>query len=152
MITSYRSTKKWPYTVCAGGVVFTTQNQVLILSRTDNGITTYHVPKGTLEPGEGLEDCARREILEESGADVELVGYLGVLGAEFTFDGDHRVSKITHHYVARLKSPSLKEMDSEHMGRQWVELDEAENLLKLNANPKQEWLIIERFKLWLSLT
>lgn len=137
--------------MCAGGVVFNTQNQVLLLSRTDNGITTYHLPKGTLEPGEGLEDCAKREILEESGADVELNSYLGSLSAEFKFKNQF-FNKTTHYYAAKLKLSNLKEMDNEHSSRQWVSVDEAENLLKLNANPKQEWLIIERFKLWLTLT
>ena len=45
--------------------------QVLLVkqfSHSDN----WGVPKGHLKPGESLEDCARREIREETGIDVGL--------------------------------------------------------------------------------
>ena len=40
-------------------------------------------------------------------------------------------------------------MDGEHQGREWVSIDEACELLKLNNNPKEEWVIIERLQRWL---
>lgn len=44
----------------------------------------WHVPGGYLEPGESLEDTARREALEETGLAVEALELLGVYsGPEF---------------------------------------------------------------------
>ncbi len=43
--------------------------------------TLWEVPAGTLEPGEELEACARRELLEETGYTAERWSYLGYLYA-----------------------------------------------------------------------
>jgi 8-oxo-dGTP pyrophosphatase MutT (NUDIX family) len=159
MITYYASSDQ-PYNLAAGGAVFD-DNKVLLLSRIENGVTTYHLPKGTLEPEEALEACATREILEESGAEVRLEAYLGAIHAEFKFrqldssgirSGDEiNCDKVTHYYLAKLKMPNLRPMDGEHSGREWVSISEAKDLLKLNDNPKQEWLIVERLERYLKL-
>ena len=146
---SYSVSKDWPYHVSSGGAVFN-GDQILLLLRNDDGKITYHLPKGTLEPNESLEQAAIREILEESGADVELVGYLGSVNTEFVFN-ELEFNKVNHYFAAKLKSDKLQDMDSEHDSREWVPIDEAEALLKLNDNSKQEWLIITRLKAWLEL-
>ncbi len=43
--------------------------------------TLWEVPAGTLEPGEPVEDCARRELLEETGYAAERWRSLGYLYA-----------------------------------------------------------------------
>jgi 8-oxo-dGTP pyrophosphatase MutT (NUDIX family) len=159
MITYY-ATDDWPYNLAAGGLTVK-DGEVLLLSRIEGDLKTYHLPKGTLEPGEALENCARREILEESGAEVELESYLGAIHAEFKFkqlnssgkrSGDEiNCDKVTHYYLAKLKNPELREMDSEHSGREWARFADAKKLLKLNNNPKQEWLIVERLERLLGL-
>jgi 8-oxo-dGTP pyrophosphatase MutT (NUDIX family) len=145
---SYYATSNWPYHVSSGGVVLK-DDEILLLVRNDQSGKTYHLPKGTLEPGESLEACARREILEESGAEVELQFYLGARTQEYGFR-NRDYSKTTHYFLAKLKSQQLKPMDLEHSGREWVGISNAKNLLKLNDNPKQEWLIIERVERYLS--
>ncbi|HMS32392.1 MAG TPA: NUDIX domain-containing protein [Candidatus Saccharibacteria bacterium] len=146
---SYYASDGDPYNVASGGVVYSS-DQVLLLSRIDEGRKTYHLPKGTLEPGESLEACSKREILEESGATVDLEYYLGAISAEFIGNGKS-INKVTHYYAAKLKSEDLQPMDSEHSGREWVSISEAQNLLKLNDNPKREWLIIKRLERWIAL-
>ena len=148
MDINYHSTKKSPHAVASGGVVFDDSRKVLLLFKLEGGSKTYHLPKGTLEKDESLEACAQREIMEESGAEVEIVCYLGGLQFEFMFSG-YNLNKITHYYGAKLKSAQLRDMDGEHQGREWASMDEACELLKLNNNPKEEWVIIERLQQWL---
>lgn len=70
------------------------------------GEAIWEVPAGTLEPGEGPEACARRELREEAG--LRAAG-LEALGAVYTSPGftDERV----HLFVAR--SPGRGEPDPE---------------------------------------
>ncbi|MAE70756.1 MAG: NUDIX hydrolase [Gemmatimonadetes bacterium] len=57
----------------------------------------WAIPGGFLDPGEDLEDCARREALEETGLSVELSGLLGVYSAP---GRDPRGLTVTAVYVA----------------------------------------------------
>ncbi len=50
-------------------LVFNTRHELLILLRTD--IDCWGVPGGSMEPGETLEDTAKRETFEETGLKVE---------------------------------------------------------------------------------
>ena len=52
---------------------------VLLLKRAvEPGFGDWDLPAGYLDPGESFETAARRETLEESGIDVELVQLAGV--------------------------------------------------------------------------
>ncbi len=46
------------------------REKVLMTRRADNGL--WCLPGGKMEPGESIEECCRREVLEETGLDVEL--------------------------------------------------------------------------------
>lgn len=46
------------------------REKVLLTKRADNGL--WCLPGGKMEPGESLEECCRREVLEETSLDVEL--------------------------------------------------------------------------------
>lgn len=50
--------------VAAGGLVYTPDNQLLLIHRLGH----WDLPKGKLDKGETLEECALREIGEETGA------------------------------------------------------------------------------------
>ena len=49
----------------------------------------YRAPSGGLNPGESLEEGARREALEETGLEIELERYLLRVHVRFTSEGDH---------------------------------------------------------------
>ena len=67
-------TKKIPLTVAAGGVVTNPKGKVLFIYRNDK----WDLPKGKLDKGESIEDCAIREVMEETGAEVTIESLLGV--------------------------------------------------------------------------
>ncbi len=58
-------------------VIFDGQHQKILLTRrADNG--QWCVPGGRMEPGESVEECCRREVLEETGLEVEVKRLIGV--------------------------------------------------------------------------
>ena len=55
-----------PIIMAGTGVILVNgKNEILLGRRTDNGFWDY--PGGSMELGESFEDCARREVLEETG-------------------------------------------------------------------------------------
>jgi 8-oxo-dGTP diphosphatase len=61
---------------CAGGLVFDAQGRLLLIRRgTPPAQGRWSVPGGRVEPGETAEQACAREVLEETGLDVE-VGHL----------------------------------------------------------------------------
>ena len=56
-------TKEIPLVVAAGGVVTNDKGKVLFIYRNDK----WDLPKGKLDKGESIEDCAIREVEEETG-------------------------------------------------------------------------------------
>lgn len=55
----------------SGAVVVNPDGRILLLRRADE--ETWCLPKGTVEPGETLEETARREVREETGLRVKLL-------------------------------------------------------------------------------
>ena len=68
----------------AGGVVFNSDNQILMIYR--NG--KWDLPKGKLENNESMRECAIREIREECGIqDLEIIDYLQDTYHTYEIDG-----------------------------------------------------------------
>jgi 8-oxo-dGTP pyrophosphatase MutT (NUDIX family) len=66
----------------AGAMVFDPDGRLLLHRRDDNGLWT--TSGGSVEPGESLEDTARRELREETGLEAGRLRLLDVYsGAEF---------------------------------------------------------------------
>ena len=71
----------------ASVVVVNDDGGILLQRRTDNN--KWALPGGVMEIGESIADCARREVREETGLDVELLGIVGVYsdpGHVFAYD------------------------------------------------------------------
>jgi 8-oxo-dGTP pyrophosphatase MutT (NUDIX family) len=52
------------------------REKVLLTKRADNGL--WCLPGGKMEPGESVEECCRREVVEETGLEVELLRLIAV--------------------------------------------------------------------------
>ncbi|MBM2827343.1 MAG: hydrolase, partial [Dehalococcoidia bacterium] len=73
------------YPVSAGGVVCREVDgkiEMLLCGRTDNGL--WSLPKGTPDAGETLRDTAMREVQEETGVQVRILGKIGSVKYSFT--------------------------------------------------------------------
>lgn len=132
-----------PYGISAGGVVYRKQGndyEFLLLGRHDRGGTSYHLPKGTLHLGEGIEAAALREITEEAGVHVRLKTFIGGKQAVFT-NNDNEYDKTFLYYAAEYTGEA-NPMDAEHDFREWCSYEEA--IKKLEPNIKQENVFVAR--------
>lgn len=148
----YRHNATSPYHISCGGVVFRQSDDrtdVLLLARYQDGkTTTYHLPKGTLHYNETLEDCALREIREESGYAGTIVGYIGAFTYSFT-KNDLAVDK-TVHYFAVQSQKIVGTHDAEHDEVYWKEIATARMILEETEPNKKEYLILDRLETFLA--
>jgi len=66
------------FTIAAFGIIFDEKKRVLLCHRRDYDL--WNLPGGGMEHGESPWDCAKREVKEETGLDVEVVKLAGVYG------------------------------------------------------------------------
>jgi mutator protein MutT len=73
-----RPLDKMPDELCPGAntVLINEANQVLLHRRADNG--AWALPGGRMEIGESIEQCAVREMFEETGIEVKIKRLVGV--------------------------------------------------------------------------
>jgi ADP-ribose pyrophosphatase YjhB (NUDIX family) len=66
------------FTIGAFAIIFDDQNRVLLCHRED--LDVWNLPGGRVDSGEMPTDAVMREVLEESGLDVEVGRLVGVYG------------------------------------------------------------------------
>ena len=95
--------------VGAAALVYNAQGELMFMLRPDNGC--WGIPGGGMEPGESLEDTARRETREEVGLEVGELRLMGVFSGQELFyeypNGDQvyivTVVYETHDYKGALR-------------------------------------------------
>ncbi|AZZ97676.1 NUDIX hydrolase [Pseudoalteromonas sp. R3] len=74
-------------------VVIKRQDKILLGERIgSHGAHTWATPGGHLEMGESVEQCARREVLEETGLTLTQVTKLDYTNDVFESDGKHYIT------------------------------------------------------------
>jgi mutator protein MutT len=102
------------------GVVLVEAGQILLIQRgRDPGRGLWAVPGGKVTRGEPMKEAARREVLEETGLEIE-VGDVVWVGEHI--DDDHHIVLVD--YAARLLGGELEASDDADEAR-WVSLEEA---------------------------
>lgn len=104
-------------------VVLDEQGRIVLVHRKDNGL--WALPGGGMELGESIEDCAVREVKEETGLDVEIVGLVGVYTSPhhvMKYDDGEVRQQFSLCYTTRLLGGELA-FDSESTDIAWVEPD-----------------------------
>lgn len=118
----------------AGAIIYDDSGRYLLVqSRGEK----WGFPKGTMEDNETIQECAIREVYEETGIVLTL--------EEIEKASTKRISRCTYYRIQRTYNPSLSIPDIEEndsTGIVWVYIDclrrmVKENKMKLNSHCKQ---------------
>ena len=127
--------------VGAAVLVIDERNRLFIMKRSDSGC--WGLPGGATEPGEVMEDAAKRETLEEVNLKVGEMSLFGVFsGPElyYKYPNGDEVYNVTIIYLSREWSGEIK-LNGEHTEWGGFEADEIPEDVSPPIKP-----IIERFK------
>ena len=118
--------------ISSGGVIYRIlpKNKIEVLLLHQRISRKWHLPKGTHEGQESLEETALREVEEETGLKVEIEKYLGKLPS-LKEDGS---PKITHYFLMKPGEGNFDGRSHEDKDKydrvKWVEIEKAKKLLK----------------------
>ena len=102
--------KKIPIEVAAGGVVTNKEGQVLFIYRNDK----WDLPKGKLDKGETIEECAVREVEEETGVKgLKIENFLSTTYHIFKRNGKYRLKEVHWYAMKTSYNGKLKGQKSE---------------------------------------
>jgi len=62
-----------PYRPCVGVVLVNAAGHVFVGQRIDSEMAAWQMPQGGIDPGEGVQDAALRELWEETGVEAGAV-------------------------------------------------------------------------------
>lgn len=117
----------------AGGVVIRHRQSgpelVLGRRRHDGRGAIWSLPKGTPDGDETPEETALREVAEETGLQVRILDTIGDIHYRFV-RGGRRIDKTVHYYLMEATGGDLAEHDHEFEAVRWVEVAEAETLMR----------------------
>ena len=116
--------------VSAGGVVLAETRPdapvALVAHRSARGSLQWTLPKGAREEGETVPETAVREVHEETGLEVELIGPLDTIDYWFVWAPEQtRYHKFVHYFLMRATGGDLTRHDHEMEDAAWFEPDEA---------------------------
>jgi 8-oxo-dGTP pyrophosphatase MutT (NUDIX family) len=134
--------KKFTVLQAAGGLVLNEKKQVLFIFR--RGF--WDLPKGKLEEGEKIEECAVREVQEETGIQqVELKKFLLTTFHTYKESGKHILKESYWYQMKSSSSEQLKPQTEEEIHEiKWVSAKDFNQVLN-NTFPSIKD-VIEKFK------
>lgn len=114
--------------VSAGGVVYRRSGETIEVALIRTG-KRWGLPKGHVEPGEGVQEAACREVLEETGLEGEVIEKLGDISYRYAYkkaSGELvRVFKRVHFYLLRWSKGKVHGHDYEVDEARWLGVEEA---------------------------
>ncbi len=124
----------------AGGLVFNKKDEILAIKR----LGKWDLPKGKLKKGESIEECAMREVEEETGASGLTIRYHLTETYHTYYRGSRWHLKKTYWYVMDCRKhknlvPQLEEKIAE---AKWFKFNKL-NPQKLNTYPAIKWILKE---------
>ena len=121
-----RSVGSRPVIIAGAGVMrINEKGEVLLQKRRDNGFWDY--PAGSMEIGESFEECARREVLEETGLTCGKLEFFMEMSGKDSFyeypNGDQTYAAAIL-YICRDFSGELKIQEDEVLTQAFFSLDD----------------------------
>ncbi len=121
-------TKKIPLEVAAGGVVTNKLGEVLFIYRNDK----WDLPKGKLDKGETIPECALREVEEETGVKkLKIENFLKTTYHVFKRNGVYKLKEVHWYAMKTSYTGKLKGQKSEGIEKvKWKDPAKIEKALK----------------------
>lgn len=110
--------RKFDVHVAGGGLVINEHNEMLMIFRRG----AWDLPKGHLDDGETIEQCAVREVQEETGLqNVELKNFLTTTYHSY-HQGTHHIMKESHWFImnSSVDEPLIPQTDEDIDTIEWV--------------------------------
>ena len=131
--------KKFTLIQAAGGLVRNEKDEMLLIFRRGK----WDLPKGKLDEGESLEDCAVREVSEETGLkNITLVSPLTITWHTY-HEGSKFILKESHWYNMKVSGPQKLSPQTEEdiFEAKWVKKEDLGEYLKNMYPSVQEVLL-----------
>ncbi len=120
--------------------------EVVLVGRSHAGI--WALPKGTPQPGETVEQVAMREAQEETGLQVQLIGYIGSISYSFVRE-QVRYHKQVRHFLLEAVGGDTMLHDHEYDLVQWFSIYEASRYLTYQNEVQILYQAEEMLQRWL---
>jgi 8-oxo-dGTP diphosphatase len=112
---------EYTHFVSAAALVINHENEILLLKSPDRG---WEYPGGMVESGETFQETVIREVLEETGVEVEILSFAGV-----SINIERNI--VNMDFICRYKKGDLKTSD-ESLELKWVKKEDA---FEMVSNP-----------------
>lgn len=118
--------KKFTLVLAAGGLVLNEEQKILMIFRRGK----WDLPKGKLDKGETLEDCAVREVEEETGLQQVKLLSPQMITRHTYHEGTRFILKESHWYDMKVKGdqPLVPQAEEAITDIKWLNYKEAEKL------------------------
>lgn len=119
--------KNFTLVKAGGGLVINEKNQLLMIFR--RGV--WDLPKGTLEKGEDIRDCAIREVGEETGIHkLSITEYLGITYHSYKLD-ENMILKECHWFLMKYNGNEklTPQLDEDIHQVKWIDRNELHEYL-----------------------
>jgi ADP-ribose pyrophosphatase YjhB (NUDIX family) len=125
--------------IASGPVIVENHKLLVTMDDKDN---FYKIPGGTLEKGESLEDCAIRELKEETGFSCDLIKKLSTMKLKKRPGTKNIIHIELYHYLGKLKIPIKNYNSFNYNGHlvNWLDIRDIKNEKYLVA-PNIKFLI-----------
>jgi len=112
-----------------GGLVVNEKNQLLFIFRRKK----WDLPKGKVDPGESIEICAAREVMEETGIQHLTMGNLLLITTHTYQENGVLIQKETHWFNMKVDTqenpPLIPQLEEDIEKIVWVSIEELEYYL-----------------------
>jgi 8-oxo-dGTP diphosphatase len=117
------------------GIIFDNTKEELVTVQTPDGY--YWLPGGGIEGKENHHTCLRRELLEETGYEIEITGFVGRAKQYFITSNEDYVANEGNFYLAHLLTKVSEPIEDDHIIR-WVPVEHVEEIL---YHQHQAWAV-----------
>ncbi|OGS45002.1 MAG: hypothetical protein A2539_04340 [Elusimicrobia bacterium RIFOXYD2_FULL_34_15] len=116
----------------AGGIIIESGKILLVKVKNLSGKIRWTFPKGHIEKGETVEQTAKREVLEETGYNCEIIKSLGETKYNFYRGKDFVYKKVKWFLMKPVEK--LGKHDDEIMTTRWANITEMKKYLKYKSD------------------